>query len=658
MGNEMFGVGSHRPVYFWGGPSTVMMNQLKFMGAPVNETLHLAAHTAEAAHLLAEAGFNWAYLMYNWGFPPEMEQEQAQRESFQQAVDVFHEAGLRVFAYVQLSNCVYAGTHREKDWYARDPHGKLIHYYTGRYMTCWHHPDWREQLRQRVCEIVETGADGVFFDNSWMGMHILSLFGTWLTGAGCYCERCREAYRRHSGGQDIPTHLDPGDPQAQDYLAWRARVVWRVVGELADYARSLRADVVIAENVYDAVNCNHYADFGVDLREAARISDLVMIEDHSFPRLADDGTPVVNSITCKAARAWSGGTPVSTDPYIAGIGFDPVYTPRQFRLAVAEGAACGAATVVKGTEFFDRRDGGFTLLTGAPFAAQRKALADLHQWLADHVHLYRQDERREASPLAVYFPYDTLPFDWQYAAPLIFGACQTLLLAGMPYRIVGPDDWEGVETLLVPPTISTTAGDDGSAALDARLRAFAAEGGRVVALGEGEGRPRARLVWSEPRPMPAFLQYHSTIRSLLGRVVMALYRTYFSRRALRGLLDRTNATQRVLQGGATYNPLFRPPARRSREALLDAMGPVYVPQVQADLPVAIEWWRQDGAGGAIDQLHLINYADSPQKIELSLPWVADVRLISPDTPGEETFEGRSLRLTLDLYTVLLCERAL
>ncbi len=658
MGNETFSafsVGDHRPVYFWGGPSTVMMNQLKFMGAPVNEALHLAAHTPEAAQLLVDAGFNWAYLMYNWGFPPEMEQEQAQRESFQQAVDVFHKAGLQVFGYVQLSNCVYAGTHREKDWYARDPRGKLIYYYTGRYMTCWHHPEWRQQLRHRVCEIVETGADGVFFDNPWMGMHILSLLGTWITGAGCYCERCREAYRRHSGGQDIPVHLDPGDLQTQDYLAWRAGVVWGLVDELADYARSLRADIVIAENVYDAVNCNHYADFGVDLREAARISDLVMIEDHSFPRLANDGAPVVNSITCKAARAWSSGTPVSTNPYIAGIGFDPVYTPRQFRRAVAEGAACGVTTIVKGTEFFDRRDGGFTLLTGEPFEAQRKALADIHRWLADHAHLYRQVERREISPLAIYFPYDTLPFDWQYTAPLVFGACQTLLLSGYPYRIVGPGDWDGVETLLVPPIDSR---DDGGADLEARLRAFTSEGGRIVALGEGEGRPSARLVWSDPRPIPAFLQYRPALRSFLGRIVMALYRAYFSCRVLRHLLDRTNVTQRVLQGGSTYNPLFRPPATRSQEALLDAIGPVYLPRVQADLPVAIEWWRRDSSDGLIDQLHLVNYADSPQKVEVSLPWVADVRLISPDTSEATAFEGRSLRFTLDLYTVLLCERAL
>ena len=60
--------------------------------------------------------------------------------------------------------------------------------------------------------------------------------------------------------------------------------------------------------VNEAINCNHF-EFGVDLRQAACISDVVMIEDHSLPHLASDGTPVVNAITCKAARAWSGDTP-------------------------------------------------------------------------------------------------------------------------------------------------------------------------------------------------------------------------------------------------------------------------------------------------------------------------------------------------------------
>jgi hypothetical protein len=589
---------------------------------------------------LAQAGFNWAYLMYNWGFPPEQEAEQW--ASFRQAVRVFHEAGIRVFGYVQLSNCVYTGSHTEKDWYARDRWGRFVHYYTGRYMTCWLHPEWREQLRQRVREVVEAGADGVFLDNPWMGLHILSLFGTWVTGAGCTCPRCRDAYAQASGGRPIPGQLDPEDPRTQHYLTWRAGVVWQLIGELAETARALRPGVVVAENVYDAMNCNHYAEFGVDLRPAARISDVVMIEDHSLPHLASDGTPVVNAITSKAARAWSGDTPVTTDPYIAGIGFDPVYTPRQFRRAVAEGAACGTATVIKGTEFFDLRDGGFTLLTGEPFTPEREALGRIHRWLEAHADLYKG--RREVSPLAVYFPYTTMPFDWSYAASLTFAACQALLMAGLPYRVVGPGDWEAGrlegQTLIVPP--------GGGEGLEQRLREFAARGGRVVAL--GEERAGARLVWARERPGPTFLQRHPLLRAAVGRAVMTVYRAYFDHRAFRNLLDTTHATQRVLQGGSEYNPIFWVPPPEERAALLEALGDLPVPRVHAEKPVLIEWWRQ----GETDQLHLVNYADAPQEVTVTLPWAVRAQALSPDAGQALALEGRSLRISLDVYAVLLC----
>jgi hypothetical protein len=681
VGDISFAVGRHRPVYFWGGPTTVRMNRLKFMDAPINEDVHLSAHTPDAAHRLVQAGFNWAYLMHNWGFPPEVDAEQW--ADFRQAVQTFHEAGLRVFGYVQLSNCVYAGSHVEKDWYARDQRGRFIHYYTGRYMTCWLHPEWRAQLRQRVHEIVEAGSDGVFFDNPWLGLHTLSLFDTWVSGAGCYCPRCQEAYAQASGGRSIPGQLDPEDPHSQHYLSWRVEVVWQLIGELIETARSLRRDncsrpdVVVAENVYDAINCNHYAEFGVDLRQAARVSDMLMIEDHSLPHVASDGTPVVNAITCKAARAWADGIPVTTDPYMAGIGFDSVYTPRQFRRAVAEGAACGTATVVKGTEFCDPRDGGFTLLTGEPFSAEREALGHIHRWLEAHAGLY--ENRREVSPLAVYFPYATLPFDWRYAAPLTFAACQTLLMAGLPYRIVGPGDWDAAspegQTLIVPP-----GGDEG---LAQRLREFASAGGRVIALGErapGEraqserapvGRgPEGQLVWARERPGPTFLQRHPALRGAVGRAAMTLYRAYFDRRAFRALLDRTHVTQRVLQGGSDYNPLFRVPPLEERVMLLEALGNPPMPKVRAAKPVLIEWWRQDEADKRrpadsgrpadkrrpIDQLHLVNYADEPRDVAVILPWAVRARALSPDTEEVSTLEGRLLRFRLDVYTVLLCER--
>jgi hypothetical protein len=77
-----------------------------------------------------------------------------------------------------------------------------------------------------------------------------------------------------------------------------------------------------------------------------------------------------------------------------------------------------------------------------------------------------------------------------------------------------------------------------------------------------------------------------------------------------------------------------------------------VPRVQAEKPVLIEWWRQ----GETEQLHLVNYADARQEATVTLPWRVQARALTPDTDETLTLEGRSLKLYLDVYTILLCEK--
>jgi len=184
MKKDMFAVGNHRPIYLWAGEATVRMNRLKFMDAPVDEVVHEEAHRKIGAQRVSqEAGCNWAYLMYDWGFPPEVEKTDWQ--DFAQAVKAYHNEGIRIFGYIQSSNCVYDGSYKEKDWYALDPQGKRFNYYTGRYMTCWTHPEWRAHLRDIVSGIVESGAEGVFYDNPWHATEPMHFGGAWIGSAGC-----------------------------------------------------------------------------------------------------------------------------------------------------------------------------------------------------------------------------------------------------------------------------------------------------------------------------------------------------------------------------------------------------------------------------------------------------------------------------------------
>ena len=615
-------VGRHRPVYLWAGPGTIRMNRLKFMGAPVDEAVHLEAHrTAGAQRMVAEAGFNWIYLTYDWGFPPEVERQDW--EAFRQTVPIYHAGGARVFGYVQTSNCVYDGSFRTRDWYARDPRGRPFYYYTGRYMTCWLHPDWRQHLRDVIGGMIEAGADGVFLDNPWHGAQPFLLSGAWLGPAGCYCPRCQAAFRQATG-LDIPAHLDPsGDETSRRYLRWRADVVAQTIGELAGYARSLKPDVVVSANDFDAVMRPSYLMLGIDLEACAQVQDVLMIEDYGLPRW-EPGQPsllVNNALTLRTARALAGETPVTTDPYDKGIGFDGVYPPRRFRQGMAEAAACGVPMVVKGTEFVE--NGVFTLLSAPQFAPQRQAIGHYHRWLEAHAALYQ--ERTNLASVGLCHPGERLWLDWGRLAPLYFGAGQALLAAGIPWRVVARGEQpDGLEVLL---TFASLPGD-----FDIP------PGVRVIHVPDLAG-------WEPARP--SLLARNATLRRGVAFGAAELYRAYFRYRWARSLLDRAGLAHFFLQ-----SPYYRLPSDNVRQMLLDALGAGPWPRLDAQAPVLLEWWAQ----GDTHQVHLVNYADSPQPVRLDFGRMVSGRVLSPDSEGMD-LHGESLALTLDVYAVILLETA-
>jgi hypothetical protein len=614
-------IGVHRPVYLWGGPGTVRMNRLKFMGAPVDEAVHEESHTPEGVRRMAEeAAFSWAYLMYNWGFPPEVEQQDW--AEFRRAVEVYQRAGMRVFGYVQLSNCVYSGSFRDRDWYALDPKGRPFYYYTGRYMTCWAHPGWLDHLRGIVRGIVEAGADGVFFDNPWHGIQPLNLGGVWMGAAGCYCARCQAAFRQATG-MEMPTQIAPeSDGVSHSYLRWRAEQVTDTMAMLADYARSLNREVVISANDFDAVMRPSYLIYGIDLRALAGVQDVVMIEDYGLPRWVDgvdSRAPVLvnNALTLRTARALIGDTPLSTNPYDQGIGFDGVYPPHRFRQGIAEAAACGATMVVKGTEYVE--DGEFTLLTAERFGPQREAIGDLHRWLAEQAGLYQG--RENAARVGLLHPGDALWQAWGQLAPLYFGAGQTLLAEGIPWRVVARREHLADLDLLL---CFDPAPDE-----DAMP-----PGLRLVSVSELPG-------WA-PRPQSVLARYRR-LRLMASRLVGWLFQSYFRRRWWRQLVDRLG-----LQHFFWQSPFFRLPPVPAQEALLEALGERPYPRVRSGIPVLVEAWRR-GEGW---QLHLVNYGSKPQPVTVEFGQPVRGTILSADEPADAVFEGLSVEIELDVYTVL------
>lgn len=617
-----FAVGHHRPIYLWAGPGTIRMNRLKFMNAPVNEAVHLDAHTlAGATRVAQEARCTWAYLMYDWGFPPEIEHEDW--DAFKKAVPVYRAADVQVFGYVQLSNYVNDGTYREKDWYAVDPRGRPFHYYTGRYMACWQHPEWRDHLKQMVFGVVSAGADGVFLDNPWYGVQPREFGGVWLGGAGCYCERCQTTYRKATG-LEIPTEIDPAeDANSQTYLRWRADQVTQTIGMLADYARSLDPNVVVSVNDFDAVMRPSFVTYGIDLEGLSKVQDVMMIEDFALPRwratAGEKAARLVNdALTIRTARALVGKTPLTVDPYDKGIGFDEVYAPRRFQQGIAEAAACGAPMVVKGTEFVEP-DGAFTLLTAEAYAAQREAIGALHRWLEEHAALYEDVDN--AAKVGLLHPGDALWQRWHRLAGLFFGAAQTLTAAARPWRVVTTEDeLSDLDVLLhiaplpdevtVPPDL------------------------RTIHLPGLDG-------WAPAES--TYLAQHPLVRRITARLLDTLFRAYFRYRWVRRLIDRSALPQNHF----LQTPHFDLPSPSQQEQLLEAVGEPDFLKISADAPLLVEHGRRADQ----HQLHLVNYAESPQAVKITFAHPITGTLLAPGAPSSAV-AGDSMELTVDVYAIV------
>lgn len=614
--------GRHFPVYLWAGPGTVRMNKLKFMHAQVDETVHLAAHTsAGAAAIVKETGCKWAYLMYDWGFPPEVEREDW--ASFLQAVQVYHAFGARVFAYLQTSNCVFSDSFTFKDWYARDPHGRMIYYYTGRYMTCWESPEWYEHLAGLVARALESGADGIFFDNPWHAAQPLSLLSAWLGPVGCYCARCRERYRADEGAE-IPSEVMPGTPESERYLRWRADRVTARIAELAALAREIKPNVVISANNFDAVMRPSYITYGIDLPALAKIQDVVMIEDYGLPSWSAQRRPWLanNALTLRTARALCGSTPLSVDPYDRGIGFDRVFPARRYLQSIAEASACQASAVVKATEFVDSK-GRFTLLTDLAYTQIRVEIGRFHRWLSTRLEALERGEN--LAPVGLLYPA-RLHQEWPRLAKLFFGCGQTLTAANIAWRVVQTGqqlkhlkslivfDLSDLQDNLLPPGLEVI---------------------EISLLPGWQFAQKTNL-----------LQKSRLLRGWVAYFAEAVVRSYFASPTARQVMDRMGI-MRLFTG----SPFFYLPGDAARAALLSALSLDGQVRIESEAPVLVEIWEHKG----LNQIHLVNYTNQPQTVQLHFPGQVSAKLLSPDLIFDGHAEGQDIQLNLDVYTILLLE---
>lgn len=130
------------------------------------------------------------------------------RDLLREFIDAAKEEGVAVMARMDTNQAPAFLLDRHPEWFMRDREGKPIP--AGpRYLTCVNGGYYREHIPKVMEEIVRKYAPDVFGDNSWTGNQ----------AAICYCENCKERFRRDTG-LELPEKKDDNDPVYRKWLQW------------------------------------------------------------------------------------------------------------------------------------------------------------------------------------------------------------------------------------------------------------------------------------------------------------------------------------------------------------------------------------------------------------------------------------------------------
>jgi hypothetical protein len=398
--------------------------------------------------LIEQAAVNWIWVTWSVGFPPEDEAHQ-QRE-LERYIATCHERGVRVTAYLSLTNAFPAAWRRRGQvidgWLQRDAQGRAIPYgavtYAGeptRHLVCLRQPAWLAYLRQQAGSAVDAGVDGILYDN---------------VGAGCQCERCETAFRAYAhqvAGRDfgrLPDFghtstgivekvqrvvgVEPTGPRPDEQAGW----LWRrfIDDSLAEAIEGL---ALVAHAMRPAVRvyANHNVDMGTLCYPAA---DVVSTEDGREPGLAADGTHLQNGGLLRTVVASSDGRRPMRMEYGVGHGrgrvevadevgnsrFIPM-SPRSQQRSIAEAAIYGVAAEVNPEGYLKgglHRGDAWALETWA-------AIERYHDFLASHHELYSDTVSTATTAVVV-------PDRWPDDDPLRMNILAALVAAGLDFDVV------------------------------------------------------------------------------------------------------------------------------------------------------------------------------------------------------------------------------
>ena len=170
-------------------------------------------------------------------------------------------------------------------------------------------PDWRAYQRFMVRQQIESGHDGIFFDNPTVHPQ------------GCYCAHCMKKFGEflEREGMPLADHAlealrAQADAHPREFRRYRCTIARDFLADMRSFARTVKKDALVTAN--NSLNsagalysqCDSY---GYNIFEMSQAEDLVVVEDMgSQPRMLPSGATVEYGPTYKQLHAISHGRPV------------------------------------------------------------------------------------------------------------------------------------------------------------------------------------------------------------------------------------------------------------------------------------------------------------------------------------------------------------
>jgi hypothetical protein len=211
----------------------------------------------------------------------------------------------------------------------------LASWYGGDYRpACMNHPDWRGYQKFVVRLQLDSGHDGIFFDNPTVHPQ------------GCYCEHCMKKFVVFLGRGEMSLEHSRtlATERPKDFMRFRCSIAADFLSEMRAHARTIKPSAPVTCN--NSLNSpeaffSQCRTFAYNIHEMSRVEDLVVVEDMATqPRILADGRVMEYGPVYEMLHAISRGKPLVATVLAEG----DYHTPANLvRLAMAEAAAHGAS---------------------------------------------------------------------------------------------------------------------------------------------------------------------------------------------------------------------------------------------------------------------------------------------------------------------------